>query len=310
MLAHHTNRLARSHPTRAGVYAYNVSVAGGSSCTTSLNVTACHVATVTCAAARVLALPQDGRCATFALAQSSIYNVTSSGGVPPVATVVPTLPSPLSFAPGGLIPHACPGQAVATQIAGAVGLGALPICNVQTGEACICGNGVCGNAVRPCCILQGVCRRHPGRRRFSLSHSAARMSRTLGPPPPLRAGVYAYNVSVPGRSSCVASFNVTVCPPATVACAPARVVAQTPATSCNHAVLPVSSFYTVTAPGDVPAVVTVNPPLPGSLTFGPGEPGLHACQGGPSEAPQRGNFAGDGQRSETSCANLAHSARP
>ena len=57
-------------------------------------------ATVACAAARVVALPQAGTCAAFALAESSIYNVTSPSGSSPVVTVVPPLPSPLSFAPG------------------------------------------------------------------------------------------------------------------------------------------------------------------------------------------------------------------
>ena len=47
--------------------------------------------------------------------------------------------------------------------------------------------------------------------------------------------------------------------------------------SCAIVALPLSSFYNVTAPGDIPAVVTVNPPLPSDLTFGAGKPGSGVC---------------------------------
>ena len=111
--------------------------------------------------------------------------------------------------------------------------------------------------------------------RFSLTpgHSAAKVPHTLSP----HAGAYSFNVSVQGGSWCIASFTVTPCPPATLTCTPARVVALTQATSCSNVVLPVSSFYNVTPPGDIPALVIVDPPLPSALTFGPGEPGSAVC---------------------------------
>ena len=139
---------------------------------------------------------------------------------------------------------------------------------MQTRKSCICGNW--GGLATP---------------RFPMPLSA---SHPLSFAPPRCTGRYAYNVSVPGGSSCVASFNVTPCPPATLTCAPARVVALTPATSCLNVGLPVSSFYNVTAPGDIPAVVIVYPPLPTALTFGPGELGARACRGVPFQGGAKG----------------------
>ena len=79
-------------------------------CITSFNVTACPPATVTCAAARVVALPQATSCNNVALSLPSFYNVTSPSGVDPLVTVVPPLPSPLSFAPGALGPPQAVGR--------------------------------------------------------------------------------------------------------------------------------------------------------------------------------------------------------
>ena len=114
----HLSRRPRPRPPpRAGVYSYNVSVQGGSWCTTSITVTACH-STVTCAEPRTLALPQDGRCATYALTQSSIYNITVVPYGVFAATVFPALPSNLVFAPGEQDP-----LSVLVQQKGAVGRG-------------------------------------------------------------------------------------------------------------------------------------------------------------------------------------------
>ena len=95
------------HAPRAGVYAFNISVKGGNSCIASFNVTG-RDSTVTCAPARLVALPQANSCTDVALALSSLYNVSTPSGPSPVVTVSPSLPSPLSFAPGEPGPRAYP----------------------------------------------------------------------------------------------------------------------------------------------------------------------------------------------------------
>ena len=88
---------------------------------------------------------------------------------------------------------------------------------------------------------------------------------------PLRAGVYAYIVSVFPGSSCNTFLNVTACPPA-VTCATERVVTlPQPGSMCIQTALNQSFIYNVTAPPGITPVVTVVPPLPGSMIFGLGE---------------------------------------
>ena len=129
---------------------------------------------------------------------------------------------------------------------------------------------------------------------------------------PPHAGAYSYNVSVVGGNWCIASFNVTACPPATLTCAPARVVAMTPATSaqCSNVAMPVSSFYNVTAPGDILPVVTVSPWMPIALKFGPGEPGLSACRTGPLQYGAKGWLRSGRAAHGAFMCNLAHQVSP
>ena len=137
--------------------------------------------------------------------------------------------------------------------------------------------GIAALRQRHAASLQCVSLRYPSPASLAPLHRLSASNPSLPSPAATRTGFYSYFVSVPGASPCVASFTVQPCPPPTLTCAPARVVALTYATSCAIIALPLSSFYNVTAPGDIPPVVTVNPPLPSDLTFGAGKPGSGVC---------------------------------
>ena len=127
------------------------------------------------------------------------------------------------------------------------------------------------------------------------------------PRPP--AGVYSYTVSVPGGSSCVASLNVTACPPPSVTCFDS--VATLPQNAavggtCEVALFSLSSIYTATAPSGVAPVVTVTPPLPDRLMFTPGAlAGLEDKQ----RVGTDGAAAQERERSSASGTPMARAAR-
>ena len=259
-----------AHLLPAGVYAYNVSVQGGGSCIAAFNVTACP-STVTCAAARVVALPQANSCTDVALPLPSLYNVSTPTGPAPVVTVVPTLPSPLSFAPGESRPRACaqggpfPGEVKRRLRRGRPAHGPSPL---QTGGDAMCSApGRAGRASRSRLGLRVLNR--PG------SHTAHAPCASgpplcLAPRPRPPAGVYSYTVSVQGGSWCTTSITVTACH-STVTCAEPRTLALPQDGRCATYALTQSSIYNITVVPYGVFAATVFPALPSNLVFAPGE---------------------------------------